>query len=126
VAPEYRFAVHRRQDGLRVGRIHLRVTDHPDVVRTLGHMGYDVDEEHRRLGYATRAIRIVSGAAPTLGQARLWVLIEPDNTPSRRAVERVGFDLVDEVDTLPQAIALGLGPRVCRYSLEVGAREGAV
>jgi predicted acetyltransferase len=118
VAPEYRFAIHRRTDGLRVGRIHLRVTDDPLILRALGHTGYAVDEAHRRNGYAARAIRLVAGLARVYGVAPLWVLIEPHNVASRRAVERAGFRLVDEVDTLPQGVALGLGPRVCRYTVD--------
>jgi len=114
-APEYRFAIHRREDDQRVGRIHVRVTEAPEIVPVLGHMGYAVDEAHRRRGYATRAIRLMARVASRLGQETLWVLIEPDNVASRRAVERGGFRLVDEVDTRAPAVALGLGPRVCRY-----------
>jgi predicted acetyltransferase len=117
-ALEYRFAIHRRTDGLRVGRIHLRVTDDPLILRALGHSGYEVDEPHRRNGYATRAVRLVADLARVCGVAPLWVLIEPDNVASRKTVERAGFSLVDEVDTLPEGTVLGLGRRVCRYTVE--------
>jgi predicted acetyltransferase len=114
-ALEYRFAIHRRTDDLRVGRIHLRITDDPLILRALGHSGDAVDEAHRRNGYATRAIRLVVGLAGVFGVTPLWVLIEPDNIASRKSVERVGFDLVDTVETLPEGTALGLGPFICRY-----------
>ena len=114
---EYRFAIHRRVDGLRVGRIHLRITDDQEILRALGHSGYEVDEAHRRKGYASRAIRLVVGIAAASGVSPLWVLIEPDNAASRKAVERVGFELVDVVETRPEGIALGLGPQVCRYTI---------
>lgn len=114
-ALEYRFAIHRRTDGLRVGRVHLRITDDPLILRALGHSGYAVDEAHRRNGYATRAIRLVASLAVVCGVTPLWVLIEPDNVASRKSVERVGFDLVETVETLPEGTALGLGPLVCRY-----------
>jgi predicted acetyltransferase len=116
-ALEYRFAIHRQTDGLRVGRIHLRVTGDPLILRALGHAGYAVDEAHRRNGYATRAIRLVAGLARLCDVSPLWVLIEPDNLASRKAVERAGFKLVDEVATRPEGVALGLGPRVCRYAI---------
>jgi predicted acetyltransferase len=124
-ALEYRFAIHRRTDGLRVGRIHLRITDDPLILRALGHAGYAVDKAHRRNGYAARAIRLVTGLAGVCGVAPLWVLIEPDNVASRKAVERARFDLLDVVDTLPEGTALGLGPRVCRYVITApGAGSG--
>jgi tagatose 1,6-diphosphate aldolase len=119
-ALEYRFAIHRVTDGLRVGRIHLRVTDDPLILRALGHAGYAVDEAHRRNGYAARAVRLIAGLAQLYGVSPLWVLIEPDNVASRKTVERAGFDLVDTVDTLPEGITLGLGPRVCRYTIGHG------
>ena len=116
--PEYRFAIHRLSDGLRVGRIHLRFTNDPTIVGALGHAGYAVDEPHRRNGYAVRAIRLIVGLARRYGILPLWILIEPENIASRRAVERVGFRLVDEIDAQPEAVVLGTGPRVCRYVME--------
>jgi RimJ/RimL family protein N-acetyltransferase len=78
-------------------------------------MGYAVDQAHRRKGYAVRAIRLATALAGHLGQHELWVHIEPDNIPSCRAIERSGFELVEEVRSRPLAVALGLGPRLCRY-----------
>lgn len=46
-APECRFAIHRRSDGERVGRIHLRLTDDPTVLRAIGHSGYEIDAAYR-------------------------------------------------------------------------------
>lgn len=115
--PEYRFAIHRRSDGLRVGRVHIRVTDDEEIARSVGHCGYAVDESHRRNGYATRAIRLVVGLARHWGVLPLWVLIEPENVASRRVVEGAGFTLMDVVDASPGAVALGIGCQVCRYSI---------
>jgi tagatose 1,6-diphosphate aldolase len=117
-APEYRFAIHRRSDGLRVGRIHLRVTDDEPILRAVGHSGYAVDEPHRRLGYATRAVHLIVTFARHWNVSPIWILIEPDNIASRKTVERAGFHLVDVVNTSPEAIALGNGPKVCRYRFD--------
>lgn len=117
-APEHRFAIHRRSDGLRVGRIHLRVTDDEAIVSALGHIGYEVDELHRRKGYAVRAIRLIVGLARQYSVAPLWVLIEPENIASRRAAERAGFQLVDVINTQHEAAILGIGAQVCRYVIE--------
>ena len=115
-ALEYRFAIHRQTDDLRVGRIHLRLTDDPAIIRSMGHAGYELDQAHRGCGYATRAVRLIIGLACANRVAPLWVLIEPDNVASRRVVERAGLELVDIIDTEPEAVALGLGPQVCRYA----------
>ena len=115
--PEYRFAIHRRSDGLRVGRIHIRATNDESIEHSIGHCGYAVDEEHRRNGYATRAIRLIIGIARCWNVLPLWVLIEPENTASRRAVERAGLSLVDVVNSSTDLVALGIGPRVCRYKI---------
>ncbi len=114
-APECRFAIHLRGDGERVGRIHLRLTDDPGVVRAVGHSGYEVDEPHRRRGYASRALRLIRGVARHYGVAPLWVLIAPENTASCRTAERAGLRLVDTVAAEPEAERLGLGPRLRRY-----------
>jgi predicted acetyltransferase/ribosomal protein S18 acetylase RimI-like enzyme len=115
--PEYRFAIHRRSDDLRVGRIHIRATSDEKVLRALGHSGYAVDESHRRNGYATRAIRLIIGLARHWNLLPLWILIEPDNIASRRAAERAGLTLADVVDSSPEAVAVGVGPKICRYQI---------
>jgi len=115
---ECRFAIHRRSDGERVGRIHLRLTDDAEIVRALGHGGYEVDEAHRGHGYAARALALLRRVARHYGVAPLWVLIEPHNAPSRRTAERAGLRLVDVVPTAPEGLALGHGPLVCRYVAE--------
>lgn len=114
-APEIRFAIHRLEDGARVGRIHIRLTDDATVLRAVGHGGYEVDPAHRRQGYAVRALRLMRGIARHYGVAPLWVLIAPENTASRRTAEGAGMTLVDVVPAAPEALAMGLEPRLCRY-----------
>lgn len=115
VATELRFAIHRRVDGVRVGRIHLRLTDDATVVSAVGHVGYEVDEAHRRQGYGSRALAAIRGLARHYGIAPVWVFVAPDNPASRRTAERAGFTLVDTVDAAPEALAMGLEPALCRY-----------
>lgn len=119
-APEYRFAIHLRSDGTRVGRIHLRITHDAVVLRAIGHAGYAVDDAHQRRGYATRAVRLIQQLAREHSLSPLWILIAPDNIASRRTVERVGFHLVDVVAASPEALAIDVAPEVCRYRWDVG------
>lgn len=97
--PERRFAIHRRANGMRGGRIHLRPTDDPTIVRGVGHSGYEVDEPHRRHGCAARALAPVRHVARHHHVAPLWVLIAPANVASPRtagavtaAVRRAGVE----------------------------------
>jgi predicted acetyltransferase len=117
-APECRFAIHRRGDGVRVGRIHIRLTHDPTIVHAVGHSGYEVDQAHRRQGYAARALRLIRGLARHYGVAPLWVLIAPENAASRRTAERAGLRLVDIVPAAPEARAMGLESELCRYVAE--------
>lgn len=115
---EVRFAIHRRADGARVGRIHLRLTDAAAILRAVGHSGYEVDEAHRRQGYAARALGLIRLVARHYGVAPLRVFIAPDNVASRRTAERAGLTLVDTVPAMPEALALGHEPELCRYVAE--------
>ncbi|MEP6836330.1 MAG: GNAT family N-acetyltransferase [Gemmatimonas sp.] len=114
-ALEYRFAILRASDGLRVGWIYLRITQDDVIVRAIGHAGYGVDAAHQRRGYATRAVRLIQQLAHDHALSPLWILIAPENVASRRTVERVGFQLVDIVDASPEALAMESVPTVCRY-----------
>ena len=118
VAPECRFAIHRRSDGVRVGRIHLRLTEDVTILRAVGHSGYEVDGAYRRQGYATRALVAIRRVARHYEIAPLWVLIAPANLPSRRTAERAGLRLVDTVAATDEALALGLEAELCRYVAE--------
>lgn len=113
--PEYRFAIHRLPDGLRIGRIHIRVTNDDQIVNTIGHSGYAVDVAHRGNGYAARAIKLIVGLAKHWEVLPIWILIEPGNIASRRSVEQAGFELVDVIDSPEELNLLGVGANVCRY-----------
>jgi [ribosomal protein S5]-alanine N-acetyltransferase len=57
-----------------------------------GSIGYWLLPEARGQGFATRAVRLVSGwALRELGLARLQLLAEPSNEASQRVAERSGF-----------------------------------
>lgn len=116
-APEYRFAIHRSADGQRVGRIHLRVTNDPKIVDALGHLGYAVDEPYRHQSYGSRAIRLILALARREGVMPISVFVEPHNVASRHTLEKCGFRLIEESVSRPEAVALGLGPTLCRYAL---------
>ena len=109
-----RAVVEAHQAADQVGR-----PDDPTILEILGHGGYAVDPQHRGRGYATRAIRLLAHVARVRALKRLLVHIEPENIPSRRAIERAGFRLLGEADSRQEAVAIGVGPRICHYGLEL-------
>jgi RimJ/RimL family protein N-acetyltransferase len=55
-------------------------------------IGFRVLPEFRRLGYASRAARLVSDWAYTIGTHRVVAGAEPDNVASQRVLEAAGFE----------------------------------
>jgi predicted acetyltransferase len=79
-------------DGPRiVGRVAIRHTLNPSLLRVGGHIGYVVVPEFRRRGYATAMLRrSVELAFQRLGIARLLVTCDDDNVGSIKAIEKNG------------------------------------
>lgn len=55
-------------------------------------IGYGMQEEYRNFGYATEAARaVIPVAFEVSGRDVLVAIVKPDNIPSRRVVEKLGF-----------------------------------
>lgn len=95
--PAYEFAMRHAVTGVAMGRIALRVGDHPRLAHCLGHIGYFVEPEHRGHRYAARAIRLLLPLAWRHGLDSVWITCNPDNPASRRSIELAGGGYVDTV-----------------------------
>jgi RimJ/RimL family protein N-acetyltransferase len=74
-------------DGAPIGSIGMRTNE-----SRVGHIGYWCAREARGRGYTTRALRVVSRfAIEELRFGRLELITDPDNHPSQRVAEKVGF-----------------------------------
>lgn len=83
------FALVRPEDGRAVGGIGFHGA--PDEERRV-EIGYDLVAGARGHGYATEALRTLSGWALARDDVDTVIAtIEPDNVPSQRVVERAGF-----------------------------------
>ena len=100
-------------DGEFCGSISLRWQPGTEALPPycLGHIGYGVVPWKRRLGYATRALRELLGAAKAEGLRYVEVTTGPDNAASRRVIEVNGGVFVEEFVT---PAALG-GKRELRH-----------
>ena len=62
-------------------------TDH---LLRFGNIGYYVYEEYRKKGYAAEACRLLAKEALKEGLEKLTVLINDDNLPSRKVIQKLG------------------------------------
>ena len=98
--PYYHFRI-VAADGTDVGHINYRVGDTEHVRVCAGHIGFEVAEPFRRQGIALKACRAI---APFVRLIHRSVIItcDPDNLASKRTIERLGADFMDEVAVPPQ------------------------
>jgi predicted acetyltransferase len=82
----------------------------------LGHIGYAVVPWKQGLGYASQALGEILKDAGTEGLRCVEITTEPDNTASRRVIEKNGGVLVAAFTT-PQALGAAAG---LRYRVHVG------
>lgn len=105
--PAYTFRM-QAPDGDYMGRIRLRVGWNDDVIRYAGHIGYAVEPVYRGHRYAERACRLILPLAKRHGMTSLWITCQPDNTASRRTLERLGAECVGVID-VPHEYPLDAG-----------------
>ena len=104
--------------GVAVGAIVLRLGDTEELRRYGGQVGYRVAPPYQRRGYATAALRLLMPIAVTHGFAMLWITCRPDNTASRRVLEKAGARFVGVVQTPNDSDLFVRGDReMCRYLL---------
>ena len=108
--PAYSFNLQSRH-GHYMGRIRLRVGWNENVIRYAGHIGYAVEPSHRGHHYAERACRLLVPLAKQHDMDSLWITCQPDNTASRRTLERLGAECVGVIDVPPE------------YPLDAGAER---
>lgn len=81
-----------------VGRLAIRHWLTPTLEKVGGHIGYDVRPSVRRRGHATAMLAAALPLAAALGIDRALLMCDATNTGSRRAIERNGGELIDQVD----------------------------
>ena len=116
--PAYRFDM--MVDGVRAGTASLRIGDERRLVLYAGHIGYAVEPDWRGRRLAERAVRLLYPLARAHGFDGLWATCTPDNTASRRTLERLGGVLVETVAIPPDYESYARGEREkCRYRLDL-------
>ena len=97
--PAYHFRIWLA-DGLDVGHINFRVGETPHILVCAGHIGFEVRETCRGHHYALQACRAIAPFVRQLYPA-VTITCDPDNAASRRTIERLGAQFVDQVPVPP-------------------------
>jgi predicted acetyltransferase len=120
--PAYRFDMVRLPEGVKAGRIELRVGFTPDIVTYTGNIGYRVEPAFRGHRYAARACRLLIDLARKHGLPELWITCDPDNLASRRSIELTGAEYVSTVPVPEDHSFYKSGSRAKdRFRLRTGA-----
>jgi RimJ/RimL family protein N-acetyltransferase len=119
---ELTFAVRLASDGEAIGMAELR----PEPGGRAG-ISYSIVPAHRRKGYATRAVRLLSDVGlDELGFERLELRCDVENAASARTAERAGFafEWIDpDAGFFEHVEGWGDGPRGERVYRRLGARS---
>ena len=89
VSGRFEWLVHFARGRKPVGWVSLRITEKE---LHSGELGYSVLREFRRRGIGSEAVRVIIGEAFKCGLMRVRAYCVPENEPSRRLLERIGFE----------------------------------
>ncbi|MBN1554362.1 MAG: GNAT family N-acetyltransferase [Phycisphaerae bacterium] len=118
--PAYVFDMTLADTQTVVGSINFRVGDTDFLVRYGGHIGYEVNPEHRGHRFAARSCLLLFPLARAHGLKQLWLTVTPENTPSRRTCEILGAEMVEIVDLPKDSDMYAHGERQkCRYRIDL-------
>ncbi len=94
--------VFSKETGKLIGRAGLENRDYcdePETYHSEMELGYIIAPEYQRQGYATEVCQaILEYAWENLCPERINCLIDEENYPSRRLVEKLGFHLIGKTD----------------------------
>ena len=106
--------VFSKETGELIGRAGLENRDYCDEQETQGvpgtyhsemELGYIIAPEYQRQGYATEVCKaILEYAWENLCPDRINCLIDEENYPSRRLVEKLGFQLIGKTDVTGESL----------------------
>ncbi|MBX0326221.1 GNAT family N-acetyltransferase [Oscillochloris sp. ZM17-4] len=85
----FQFAVALREGDALIGDVYMRLLDYDD---RQGELGYTLARPWHGRGYAAEAVGAVIGYAfATLGMHRMTAIVDQENAPSIRLLERLGM-----------------------------------
>lgn len=112
LVPYYHFQI-LTLEGVEAGHINFRVGDTEHVCRYAGHVGYAIHPPFRGRSLALHACLALAPWVRHFYEAVL-LTCDPDNAASRRTIERLGGEFIDEVSVPPADPQYARGSRCKR------------
>lgn len=113
----YRFDINA--DGNWVGFIHIWI-GYSIRIHYCGQIGYGINEQYRKCGYATKACFALKPFLQKCGFMFVTITNDENNTASRRVCEKIGAKLLETIDTPTWSGMYGDGQRrTCIYEWEI-------
>jgi RimJ/RimL family protein N-acetyltransferase len=103
------WAIERRADGAWLGQVGFGdfKRDMEPKIEGLPEMGWILAPGAQRQGYATEAgLAALAWADAALGAPEIVAIVEPDNAPSIRVAEKIGFAVRDDANYRGEPILL--------------------
>jgi tagatose 1,6-diphosphate aldolase len=110
--PYYHFRI-LAADGSVAGHINLRVGDTEHVELFAGHIGFEVAEAYRGRRFAYKACCALGPFVRSIAPAVI-ITCDPDNVASRRTIELLGAEFLEEVSVPPHDPHYARGSRLKR------------
>ncbi|EJP96200.1 GNAT family N-acetyltransferase [Bacillus cereus] len=101
------------EKGELIGFVNIRHRLNPELLLESGHIGYSVHPNKRRLGYATKQLKLALSEAQKLGLKKVLITCDKANIGSAKTIQKVGGVLENEV------VSSNSGEIVQRYWVEI-------
>lgn len=93
----YYYGIYLHKRRVRIGNCDLRI-GHNDELYYAGNIGYHIDKPYRGHHYAYEASRLLIEEAEKNHMDYLLITCSPDNTASRKTIERIGAEYLETTD----------------------------
>ncbi|MBJ7993244.1 GNAT family N-acetyltransferase [Bacillus mycoides] len=101
------------EKGELIGFVNIRHRLNPELLLESGHIGYSIHPNKRRLGYATKQLKLALSEAQKLGLKKVLITCDKANIGSAKTIQKVGGVLENEV------VSSNSGEIVQRYWVEI-------
>lgn len=106
----YKYNIHLKENDLLIGYMDLRLGYNENVFYG-GQIGYFINQEYRGNSYAKKAAKLLLEVAKKHQLEPLFISSDPNNIPSRRTIENLGFKLIGIFNLPPDNEMYLLGDR---------------